>query len=85
MVLLETLKTLTPHPVTFPKLLTCGGWLARIQDQSLRLWNLRTHVCALVATGDGSHRNEVLSIVRSPALSPSFSKHKWGLVCSIGC
>ncbi|KAK9855466.1 hypothetical protein WJX84_007882 [Apatococcus fuscideae] len=32
------------------------------RDQSLRLWNLRTHVCALVATGDGSHRNEVLSI-----------------------
>ena len=34
------------------------------QDQSLRLWNVRTRVCVLIMTGEGGHRNEVLSIVR---------------------
>ncbi len=33
------------------------------QDNSLRLWNLRTRVCILVLSGEGGHRNEVLSVV----------------------
>ena len=30
----------------------------------MRLWNMRTKTCVLVATGDGGHTNEVLSVVR---------------------
>ncbi|KAK9820413.1 hypothetical protein WJX72_010041 [[Myrmecia] bisecta] len=32
------------------------------KDQSLRLWNIRTHVCVLILFGDGSHTSEVLSV-----------------------
>lgn len=30
---------------------------------SLRLWNLETGVCTLVFSGEGGHRNEILSVV----------------------
>ena len=33
------------------------------QDQSLRLWNIKTRVIAAVMNGEGGHCNEVLSIV----------------------
>lgn len=34
------------------------------QDMSLRLWNLTTRVCVLNLSGEGGHRNEVLTVVR---------------------
>lgn len=37
----------------------------RTQDQSLRLWNIKTRVVAAVMNGEGGHCNEVLSIVRT--------------------
>ena len=36
-----------------------------MQDQSLRLWNIKTRVIAAVMNGEGGHCNEVLSIVRT--------------------
>ena len=34
-----------------------------MQDHSLRLWNLETHVCVCTMVGDAAHTNEVLSVV----------------------
>lgn len=38
-------------------------FLTASKDESLRLWNLRSRTCVLIMSGDGGHKNEVLSLV----------------------
>ena len=58
-----------------------AGW--QMQDQSLRLWNIKTRVIAAVMNGEGGHCNEVLSIVRACHLWYRFRFHSNALSSKI--
>ena len=45
----------------------CYGASCCLQDQALRAWNIQTKVCVAMLHGDGGHRNEILSVVKSQA------------------